>query len=139
MTPAPRHARSTNGLVAILVVGGSMLAGAAPPPTPTPSDASTTAAEVAAVTRAAERLMAEDDWSAAARAWEEVRRLRPRSGEAAYNLGVAEYRAGRLDEAAAAFRESAELGDADLAARAMYNEGTARYANALRQIGRAHV
>ena len=125
MTPAPRHAQSTNGLVAILVVGGSMLADAAPPPTPTPSDASTTAAEVAAVTRAAERLMAEDDWSAAARAWEEVRRLRPRSGEAA-TTSASPSIAGRLDEAATAFPESAELGDADLAARAMYNENAAR-------------
>ena len=47
---------------------------------------------------------------------------------------MAAYREGRFDFSAEAFERAASLGDADLAASAMYNEGTARYANALERL-----
>ena len=58
----------------------------------------------------------------------------PDSAEVAYNLGVAAYRGGRFEESAQAFEVSASLADADLAASAMYNEGTARYAEAIQRL-----
>ena len=58
----------------------------------------------------------------------------PTSAAAAYNRGVAEYRAGKLDEAAGSFAEAASRGDAALAADAMFNQGNAIYSSALRAL-----
>ena len=78
--------------------------------------------------------MALEDWSEALEAWEAAEAIAPDRAELSYNRGVAAYRAGRLTDAAEAFRRAATLGDADLAARAMYNEGTVRFAEALQQL-----
>lgn len=58
----------------------------------------------------------------------------PTSAAAAYNRGVAEYRAGKLDEASTSFAEAAARGDAALAADAMFNQGNATYQSALRTL-----
>ena len=96
-----------------------------------------TAAEIGAAILRAESAMTSEDWPVAAAAWAEVGRLDPTLAGAAYNQGVARYRAGAFEKAAESFQKSAELGDANLAAQSMYNEGTARYAEALQRLNAA--
>ena len=96
-----------------------------------------TAAEIGASILRAESAMTSEDWPVAAAAWAEVGRLDPTLAGAAYNQGVARYRAGAFEKAAESFQKSAELGDANLAAQSMYNEGTARYAEALQRLNAA--
>ena len=93
------------------------------------------ATEIRAAIARARASMASEDWANAAAAWSEVERLDPTSAAAIHNLGVARYREGDPQAAADAFERAARLGDADLAARSMYNEGTARYAAALEALG----
>ena len=93
------------------------------------------ATEIRTAIEAARASMASEDWAKAADAWSEVERLDPTAAAAIYNLGVARYRDGDPQGAADAFERAARFGDADLAARSMYNEGTARYAAALEQLG----
>ncbi|MCP4794770.1 MAG: hypothetical protein GY885_01260, partial [Phycisphaeraceae bacterium] len=93
------------------------------------------ATEIRTAIEAARASMASEDWAKAADAWSEVERLDPTAAAAIYNLGVARYRDGDPQAAADAFERAARFGDADLAARSMYNEGTARYAAALEQLG----
>jgi chemotaxis protein histidine kinase CheA len=52
--------------------------------------------------------------------------------ETLYNLGVARYRQGDLAGAERLFRAAAERGRSEVAARAMFNEGTTAYADVLR-------
>ncbi|MFM1821932.1 MAG: hypothetical protein RI967_198 [Planctomycetota bacterium] len=52
--------------------------------------------------------------------------------ETLYNLGVARYREGDLAGAERLFRAAAERGRSEVAARAMFNEGTTAYAEVLR-------
>jgi len=96
-----------------------------------------TAAEIGAAILRAESAMTSEEWSVAAEAWAEVGRLDPTLAGAAYNQGVARYRSGAFESAAESFQKSAELGDANLAAQSMYNEGTARYAEALQRLNAA--
>jgi len=96
---------------------------------------SSSATEIRAAIARARASMASKDWANAAAAWSEVERLDPTSAAAIHNLGVARYREGDPQAAADAFERAARLGDADLAARSMYNEGTARYAAALEAMG----
>ena len=91
--------------------------------------------EIRAAIEAARASMAAEDWTKAASDWAEVERLDPTGAAAIYNLGVARYRDGDAQGAADAFERAARFGDADLAARSMYNEGTARYAAALESLG----
>ena len=129
--PSSPPTRTSQLLLAAILAGGLFAAS----PTPPPSGASgTSPTEVAAMVAKAERLMAEGTWPQAARAWSKVETADPGLAEAAYNRGVAEYRSGELAAAADAFRRAAEVGDADLAAQAMYNEGTARYADAVKRL-----
>ncbi|MHC4246894.1 MAG: hypothetical protein ACYSUU_08855, partial [Planctomycetota bacterium] len=93
------------------------------------------ATEIRAAIARARASMASEDWANAAAAWSEVERLDPTAAAAIHNLGVARYREGDPQAAADAFERAARLGDADLAARSMYNEGTARYAAALEALG----
>ena len=93
------------------------------------------ATEIRAAIERARESMASEDWANAAAAWAEVERLDPMAAAAIYNLGVARYRDGDPQAAADAFERAARVGDADLAARSMYNEGTARYAAALEALG----
>ncbi|MCP4068083.1 MAG: hypothetical protein GY741_07360 [Phycisphaeraceae bacterium] len=93
------------------------------------------ATEIRTAIEAARASMASEDWAKAADAWSEVERLDPTAAAAIYNLGVARYRDGDPQAAADAFERAARFGDADLAARSMYNEGTARYAAALETLG----
>ena len=129
--PSSPPTRTSQLLLAAILAGGLFAAS----PTPPRSGASgTSPTEVAAMVAKAERLMAEGTWPQAARAWSKVETADPGLAEAAYNRGVAEYRSGELAAAADAFRRAAEVGDADLAAQAMYNEGTARYADAVKRL-----
>ena len=82
----------------------------------------------------AEEAMAQSDWASAKSYWQRALSASPTSPEIAYNLGVAAYRNGDFLESASAFETAAEMADADLAAHAMYNEGTARYAEALERL-----
>ena len=62
---------------------------------------------------------------------------RPDSPERLYNLGVALYRAGDRTKAAERFREAAMRSSSPaLAAKAMYNEGVAAYADAVGELER---
>ena len=54
--------------------------------------------------------------------------------EVLYNLGVARFRAGDLTDAERLFRAAAERGRSEVAARAMFNEGTTAYAEVLRAL-----
>lgn len=86
-----------------------------------------------AITRA-NAAMQEAQYSDAAAAFAEAMDADPTSAAAAYNRGVAEYRAGKLDEASSSFAEAAARGDAALAADAMFNQGNATYRSALRAL-----
>ncbi len=55
----------------------------------------------------------------------------PERAEHRYNLGVLQYRAGKLEAARESFRVSAERLSNTLAARSTYNRGTTRYREAL--------
>ena len=78
--------------------------------------------------------MQSGEYATAAAAFAEAMNADPTHAAAAYNRGVAEYRAGQLDEAAKSFAEAASLGDAALAADAMFNQGNATYRSALRSL-----
>jgi Ca-activated chloride channel family protein len=86
-----------------------------------------------AVTRANAAMKA-SQYAEAASAFAEAMDADPTSAAAAYNKGVAEYRAGKLDDASASFSEAATRGDAALAADAMFNQGNATYQSALRAL-----
>ncbi|MCP4833311.1 MAG: hypothetical protein GY895_00970 [Phycisphaera sp.] len=129
--PSNLPTRPIRLLLAAIVAGGLLAASPTPPRTGLPVASPT---EVALMVAEAERLMNAGTWAEAARAWSQVETADPSLAEAAYNRGVAEYRAGELAAAAEAFRRAAEVGDADLAAQAMYNEGTARYADAVKRL-----
>jgi len=58
----------------------------------------------------------------------------PSNARAYFNQGVAQYRAGNLKDATESFASAAQMGDAQLAAKAMFNEGNAVYADALKTI-----
>ena len=110
--------------------------------TDAPPVARGSAAEITAAIGRAEAAMASEDWKIASEAWGEVVRLDPTLAGAAYNQGVSRYRSGDFEESAESFQRAAELGDANLAAQSMYNEGTARYAEALERlekVARLHV
>ncbi len=77
-----------------------------------------TQAIVAQAREAAEQLLAKPD-------------ARP---ERLYNAGVAMYRAGELGLARDLFEAAAGRGRADLASRSMYNRGTTRYAESLKEM-----
>ncbi|MBQ71848.1 MAG: hypothetical protein CMJ67_02975, partial [Planctomycetaceae bacterium] len=113
-----------------LLFAASPLPPAAPPPTSPPLPASA----LPTLVKTAENLMNQEAWPQAAIAWSLVEKADPALAGAAYNRGVAEYRAGNMEAAADAFRRAGKIGDADLAARAMYNEGTARYADAVERL-----
>ncbi|MSR18875.1 MAG: tetratricopeptide repeat protein, partial [Phycisphaerales bacterium] len=74
------------------------------------------------------------DFAAAAAAYETAVSANPKDAKAPYNLGVARYRAGEFEAAAEAFAKSAQRAESDLAASAMYNQGTSAYAQALQAI-----
>lgn len=84
--------------------------------------------------RRANAAMQSGEYANAAAAYAEAMNADPTHAAAAYNRGVAEYRAGQLDEAANSFAEAASLGDAALAADAMFNQGNATYQSALRAL-----
>ena len=86
-----------------------------------------------AITRA-NAAMQSGQYADAATAFADAMDADPTSAAAAYNRGVAEYRAGKLDDAATSFAEAAALGDAALAADAMFNQGNATYQSALRAL-----
>ena len=86
-----------------------------------------------AITRATAAMQAEQ-YADAAAAFAEAMDADPTSAAAAFNRGVAEYRAGKLDEASTSFAEAAARGDASLAADAMFNQGNATYQSALRTL-----
>jgi Ca-activated chloride channel family protein len=132
------NGRSLLALALSIGVSGWMvgLAHAEPPARTAPStDAPIgSAADRRAAIAEATAAMQAEDWSAAEEAWGRLESLDPGLADAAYNRGVARYRAGDFNGAAEAFQRAARLGDADLAAHAMYNEGTARYAEALKAL-----
>ena len=118
-----------------MMVGGLLLAASPLPPAAPPSTStSIPAAPLSTLVGTAEKLMYQEAWAEAAIAWSMVEKADPTLAGAAYNRGVAEYRAGNMEEAADAFRRAGKIGDADLSARAMYNEGTARYADAVKRL-----
>ena len=122
------------GISTSLLLGLAVMSGAAPQaegPDPRPP---ATVAERRSLIESANAAMEAQDWSSAAEAWGRLQAIDPNLPDAAYNRGVARYRAGDFTGAAESFQQAARLGDADLAARAMYNEGTARYAEALKTL-----
>ncbi len=94
--------------------------------------------------REAQTLLDQGDTANAIVKYEEARSIDPESPQLAYNLGVAKYRAGELTEAARLFREAAagassqattrSAAQTSLAAQSMFNQGTAVYADALKQL-----
>ncbi len=84
--------------------------------------------------REAQTLLDNGDSAGAITKYDEARSIDPASPELAYNLGIAKYRAGEFLDAARLFRESAASATAGLAAKAMFNQGTAVYADALNRL-----
>lgn len=78
--------------------------------------------------------MQSGQYADAAAAFADAMDADPTNAAAAYNRGVAEYRAGKLDQASTSFAEAAARGDAELAADAMFNQGNATYRSALRAL-----
>ncbi len=127
-SPSPRLSCGRSFLIFGLFICAGSLA-ATSPPTPTAIDRglpnrSASRAEIASLVATAEDAMAREAWMEAATAWSAVEKADPRQAAASYNRGVAAFRAGELGTSAEAFRQAATLGNAELAARAMYNEGT---------------
>ena len=87
-----------------------------------------------AAVRSAQSALDAQDWAGAARSLEQVLEMKPDSKEAAYNLGVARFQQGDFVGARSMFQQSAQNASADLAARSMYNEGNAIYADAVRTL-----
>ncbi|MDZ4829156.1 MAG: tetratricopeptide repeat protein [Phycisphaerae bacterium] len=81
--------------------------------------------------REAHELLSKGDVEKAIARYEDARSVDPDSPELAYNLGVANYRKGKFTEAAALFKEAAAKAKAGLAAKAMFNQGTSVFADAL--------
>ena len=135
LTPRPIRIRAVIGVLLSAIITNPIAAqdtvAGAPP------SSRGTAAEIGAAILRAESAMTSGEWPVAAAAWAEVGRLDPTLAGAAYNQGVARYRSGDFEKAAESFQKSAELGDANLAAQSMYNEGTARYAEALQRLNAA--
>lgn len=104
------------------VLAVTSLACAATPPAP------------AALGRSANELLAAGNVDEAIATLESAREADPGSAELAYNLGVAKYRAGKFSEAADLFKEAAAKANANLAAKAMFNQGTSVYADALSKL-----
>ena len=123
-------AMTCSGIIALTAIG------AAPGPQ-AQTTAETDPSVVRSLVASAEESMANGEWSLATESWQKALEASPDSAEIAYNLGVAAYRGGQYDQSAKAFETAASLADADLAAHAMYNEGTARYAEALDRLNQA--
>ena len=81
-----------------------------------------------------EMALNKEDWNNAALELQEALTLNPRSKELTYNLGIAKFRQGDFAEAEKLFKDSAETTSADLAAKSMFNEGNAIYANAVKNL-----
>ncbi|MEI6272506.1 MAG: tetratricopeptide repeat protein, partial [Phycisphaerae bacterium] len=81
-----------------------------------------------------EMALKKEDWNNAALELQEALTLNPNSKELTYNLGIAKFRQGDFAEAEKLFKDSAETTSADLAAKSMFNEGNAIYANAVKNL-----
>ncbi len=81
-----------------------------------------------------EMALKKEDWNNAALELQEALTLNPHSKELTYNLGIAKFRQGDFAEAEKLFKDSAETTSADLAAKSMFNEGNAIYANAVKNL-----
>jgi len=86
---------------------------------------------------AANTAMRAQDWKAAADNLQQALAMRPDSKEVAYNLGVAKFQQGDFAAARKLFQESGQNTSADLAARSMYNQGNAIYADAMKNLPKA--
>ena len=86
---------------------------------------------------AANAAMRAQDWKAAADNLQQALAMRPDSKEVAYNLGVAKFQQGDFAAARKLFQESGQNTSADLAARSMYNQGNAIYADAMKNLPKA--
>lgn len=86
---------------------------------------------------AANAAMRAQDWKAAADNLQQALAMRPDSKEVAYNLGVAKFQQGDFAAARKLFQESGQNASADLAARSMYNQGNAIYADAMKNLPKA--
>ena len=79
-------------------------------------------------------LLRKEDWTNAALELQAALELNPQSKEVAYNLGIAKFRQGEFAMAEKLFKDSAETESSDLAAKSMFNEGNAIYANAVNNL-----
>ncbi len=86
---------------------------------------------------AANAAMRAQDWKAASDNLQQALAMRPDSKEVAYNLGVAKFQQGDFAAARKLFQESGQNASADLAARSMYNQGNAIYADAMKNLPKA--
>lgn len=86
---------------------------------------------------AANAAMRAQDWKAASDNLQRALAMRPDSKEVAYNLGVAKFQQGDFAAARKLFQESGQNTSADLAARSMYNQGNAIYADAMKNLPKA--
>ena len=86
---------------------------------------------------AANAAMRAQDWKAASDNLQQALAMRPDSKEVAYNLGVAKFQQGDFAAARKLFQESGQNTSADLAARSMYNQGNAIYADAMKNLPKA--
>ena len=101
--------------------------------TPAPFDA----AAYRRTVNAANAAMRAQDWKAASDNLQQALAMRPDSKEVAYNLGVAKFQQGDFAAARKLFQESGQNTSADLAARSMYNQGNAIYADAMKNLPKA--
>ncbi len=86
-----------------------------------------TAAPAKASPGEAERAFAAGDYEASLGHWRAAAEARPDDPRLRFNEGVAAYRAGKPEEAAAAFSRAIEAGDVALQQRAYYDLGNARF------------
>ena len=78
--------------------------------------------------------MQSQDWATASTELEKALQRKPDSREVAYNLGVSRFQQGDYAGARQLFQRSAQGANADLAARSMYNQGNATYAEVLKSL-----
>jgi Ca-activated chloride channel family protein len=119
----------------ILVICASVVVGAHAKPPVVDDAREVGAASPDALVREAQRALDSEQFADAERLLAEAARLMPGEASLPYNLGVARYRQGDYAGAAKAFTRAAELAnDANLRARAAFNQGTSTYAQALKSL-----
>lgn len=88
-----------------------------------------------AVVKEGNRLLAEEKFAEALKAYDDAARYAPQSPQVAYNRGLALYRLGQFEEARKAFQDAVKPSHPEIEAMAKYNLGRTAHAEAMEHTG----